>query len=230
MEDYNNIVELFELHNSEVRRLRKILWKNRILDALKNKKLYYVKRLVFSLLVAVICFLSYALIEHPKNIIQTLKSLPKTAVADTAYIQDSLKSDKRFFDKLGFLESGNDYKIINQFGYMGKYQIGRSALTAIGMSGLSQEDFINNPQLQEIIVRLVVKKNKEILRFYIGKFQGKTIGGIYITESGILAAAQMAPGGVIDFLDSNGTNIFKDGNGSPITNYLKMFSGYRLNF
>jgi hypothetical protein len=70
--------------------------------------------------------------------------------------------------------------------------------------------------------------NKKILQKYIDKWEGKTINGNEITESGILAAAHLAgPGNVKRFL-RNGKE-FRDGNGTKLTSYLTQFSGYKLN-
>jgi hypothetical protein len=70
--------------------------------------------------------------------------------------------------------------------------------------------------------------NKKTLQKYIDKWEGKTINGNEITESGILAAAHLAgPGNVKRFL-RNGKE-FRDGNGTKLTSYLTQFSGYKLN-
>jgi hypothetical protein len=149
---------------------------------------------------------------------------------EVVYLQDSTKNMKAFLDKIGFMESGNNYRAVNQYGYCGRFQFGREALTAIGLGGVSTDDFINNPELQEVAMKMLLKKNKETLARYIGKYQNRKIAGIFITESSILGASQMAPKGVIDFLDSGGQNVFKDGNGAPISKYLKDLSGYKLEF
>ena len=53
--------------------------------------------------------------------------------------------------------------------------------------------------------------------------------GIYITESGILAAAHLAgPGNVKKFFRKGYE--FKDGNGTKMTSYLERFSSYKLEF
>ena len=76
-----------------------------------------------------------------------------------------------------------------------------------------------------------MKLNKKLLCDLIGKYEGKTLNSIYITQSGLLAAAHLGgAGNVKDFLESGGLIIFKDGNGTPITKYMKHFSGYKLHF
>ena len=71
--------------------------------------------------------------------------------------------------------------------------------------------------------------NKKILRRQISEYVGQTINGIYITESGILAAAHLAgPGNVKKFFRKGYE--FKDGNGTKMTDYMVLFSGYKLEF
>ena len=67
-----------------------------------------------------------------------------------------------FREFLGFFESGSDYKKINRFGYLGKYQFGRGTLDIYGVSDLN--DFIYNPELQEKVFLMNIKRNKWILR------------------------------------------------------------------
>ncbi|WP_324719486.1 peptidoglycan-binding protein LysM [Salinimicrobium sp. HB62] len=139
------------------------------------------------------------------------------------------KSYVAFKEALGFKESGGDYKVINEFGYMGKYQFGRGTLKLIGVRDTNL--FLNSPDLQEAAFYANASRNKWILRKDIKQFQDKVINGIKITESGILAAAHLAgPGNVKKFLRSNGTNSFSDGFGTSIKHYFKKFEGYDTSF
>ncbi|WP_029037429.1 hypothetical protein [Salinimicrobium xinjiangense] len=135
------------------------------------------------------------------------------------------KSYLAFKEAVGFKESGGDYKIINEFGYMGKYQFGRGTLKLIGIRDTNL--FLNSPDLQEEAFYANASRNKWVLRKDIAQFQDKVVNGIQITESGILAAAHLAgPGNVKKFLRSNGTNSFNDGFGTSIKHYFKKFAGY----
>ena len=132
-----------------------------------------------------------------------------------------------FLNAIGNYESGNRYKITNRFGYMGKYQFGRSTLKGLGYN-VTRKEFLNSPVLQEQAMLDLLSHNKKILQTYIDYWEGKTVYGKVITESGILAAAHLAgPGNVKKFL-RKGEN-FKDGNGTKLTTYLTHFSGYKLN-
>lgn len=73
------------------------------------------------------------------------------------------------------------------------------------------------------------KVNKYILRKDIKRTVGKTINGIKITESGILAAAHLSgAGNVKKYLRSNGTECFSDAYGATIQSYLRKFASYNV--
>lgn len=132
-----------------------------------------------------------------------------------------------FLNAIGFYESGNRYKITNRFGYMGRYQFGRSTLRGLGYK-VSRKEFLNSPELQERAMLDLLSHNQKILRKYIKYWDGKKVGGKVITESGILAAAHLVgPGGVKKFFRDG--KISKDGNGTSLLTYMKVFSGYDLN-
>ena len=42
------------------------------------------------------------------------------------------KTLEKFFEDLGFRESGGDYKVVNNIGFLGKYQMGEMALVDAG--------------------------------------------------------------------------------------------------
>lgn len=135
------------------------------------------------------------------------------------------KSFFGFKEALAFKESQGRYFIVNEFGYLGKYQFGKSTLKTIGVYNVNQ--FLNNPSLQEMAFEANLSRNKWVLRRDIKRFVGKTINGVKVTESGILAAAHLGgPGSVKKFLRSYGSNVFTDAYGSSIKFYMKKFGGY----
>ena len=139
-----------------------------------------------------------------------------------------IKSHNKFLDDIGFRESSNNYKAVNQFGYLGKYQFGRKTLNAIGFEEISNYEFLSNPEIQEEAMLVLLQKNKHTLRREIKKYVGETINGIYITESGILAAAHLGGAGNVRKFFRKGHE-FKDGNGTKMTSYMIRFSDYNLN-
>ncbi len=135
------------------------------------------------------------------------------------------KSFIGFKEALGFKESQNNYFIVNKFGYLGKYQFGKSTLKMIGINDAST--FLNTPELQEKAFIANTERNKWILRREIKRFVGSYIKGVKITESGILAAAHLGgPGNVKKYLRSYGKDCFKDGLGTSVAEYMKRFSGF----
>ena len=139
------------------------------------------------------------------------------------------KSYVGFKEALGFKESRGDYFIINKYGYMGKYQFGKNTLKLIGI--YDSNNFMLDSQLQEKAFTANTSRNKWILRRDINNYVGRNIGGIKITESGILAAAHLAgAGNVKKYLRSGGAITFNDAFGTSIKHYLKKFSGYDTSF
>ena len=135
------------------------------------------------------------------------------------------KSFFGFKEALAFKESQGKYFIVNEFGYLGKYQFGKSTLKMIGIYNPNQ--FLSNPSLQEQAFEANLSRNKWVLRRDIKRYVGKTINGVKVTESGILAAAHLGgPGSVKKFLRSQGNNVFSDAYGSSVKFYMKKFSGY----
>jgi len=139
----------------------------------------------------------------------------------------NIKNHNKFLDDIGFRESSNNYKAVNQFGYLGKYQFGRKTLNAIGFEDVSNYEFLSQPNTQELAMATLLKKNKHTLRREIKKYSGQTINNIYITESGILAAAHLGGAGNVRKFFRKGYE-FEDGNGTKMTSYMIRFADYNL--
>lgn len=139
-----------------------------------------------------------------------------------------IKNHSLFLQDIGFRESTNNYKAVNQFGYLGRYQFGRKTLNAIGFKDVSNREFLANPSIQEEAMLVLLQKNKRTLRKEIKKYVGQTINGVYITESGLLAAAHLAGAGNVRRFFRKGYE-FEDGNGTKMTSYMIKFADYDLN-
>ncbi|HLA56078.1 MAG TPA: hypothetical protein VK623_08255 [Flavobacterium sp.] len=128
-------------------------------------------------------------------------------------------------EAIAFKESQGKYSKINSHGYLGKYQFGMETLRSIGINDRSA--FLRSPKLQEKAFVALLSKNKWELKDEIEFYSGKVVGGIYITESGILAAAHL--GGVNSvkkFFKSNGERFLRDGYGTSLKSYMRRFGGY----
>ncbi len=139
------------------------------------------------------------------------------------------KSYIAFKEALAYNESRGNYAIVNDLGYLGKYQFNRNTLKAIGI--FNPQEFLNDTRLQEDAFHAFTARNKWILRKDIKRFVGTYINGVKITESGILAAAHLAgAGNVKKYLRSGGTFAFEDAFGTSLRYYLRKFSGYDTSF
>ncbi|MEX0288662.1 MAG: hypothetical protein AB3N14_06090 [Flavobacteriaceae bacterium] len=156
---------------------------------------------------------------YPKN-----KTTFKPALVVPPFVGSSYIG---FKEALAFKESQGNYFITNTLGYLGKYQFGIGTLQLMGVYNATQ--FLNDPMLQEKVFLTNVARNKWILRKDIDRFVGKKIGGVEVTESGILAAAHLAgAGNVKKYLRSYGSLDVKDAYGTSIADYLKKFRGYDI--
>lgn len=190
------------------------------------------KHIVFGLLI-VVALLSFGMSDSKDKELNlpTIEQLEEEQRLKEEAIKDSIANYHKveldnFLSAIGFRESGNRYDITNTFGYMGKYQFGKSTLKGLGYK-VSKKEFLNNPNLQEEAMLSLLNHNKEKLQQYIDVYDGKTINGIYITESGILAAAHLGGQGSVRRYFRNG-KVFKDGYGTKITSYMSQFSGYDI--
>ena len=163
-------------------------------------------------------------IETKLELVET-KRLKEEAIKDSINLYHQSELDK-FLTEVGHRESTNRYDVVNRWGYMGKYQFGRSTLKGLGYD-VSKKEFLSNHDLQEEAMMALLNHNKEKLQTYIDIFDGKTVNGIYITESGILAAAHLGGQGSVKRFFKNG-RVFRDGNGTKITSYMEKFSGYDI--
>lgn len=130
-----------------------------------------------------------------------------------------------FKEAIAFRESRGKIHLVNPFGYMGKYQFGKSTLRAVGIYDTHQ--FLRSEEWQDKAFKALIARNKWELRNEIEKYNGRVINGVEITESGLLAAAHLGgAGSVKKYLRSNGQRGFKDGFGTSLKSYIKKFGGY----
>ncbi|WP_239057717.1 hypothetical protein [Pseudodesulfovibrio sp. JC047] len=147
-----------------------------------------------------------------------------------------------FLNDLGARESSNDYKSVNQLGYLGKYQMGKLALIDAGYkdkdgnwtgkNGVnSKEDFLNSPEAQENSFDEYKRSQwRDIEHRKLDQYIGKEVGGIEITASGLLAGAHLrgVAGGIKKYLESDGKDDPTDANGTCVSEYLRKFKGYEV--
>ena len=122
------------------------------------------------------------------------------------------KTLDEFYTDLGIRESNGNYKAKNRYGYLGKYQMGESAMIDAGYykkpsgkynndwSGqftgkdgvYSVEDFLNNKQAQENAQKAFKQAQWRYLQNSGAiKYLGQTINGIKITPAALLGGAHI---------------------------------------
>ena len=137
------------------------------------------------------------------------------------------KSFTGFAQKMAYKESRGILHLVNPYGYMGKYQFGRSTLRTVGINDF--QEFLRNAVWQDEAFKALIARNKWELRKEIQKYSGRVINGVEITESGLIAAAHLGgAGSVKKYLRSNGRNGFKDGFGTSLSSYIRKFSNYDI--
>jgi integrating conjugative element protein (TIGR03758 family) len=147
-------------------------------------------------------------------------------------------------------ESGNNPASVNRYGFLGSFQMGESALIDVGYyrkdstpnvndwqgswtgkNGInSKADFLANVVGQtQVISDYNSKQWSSIQTLGLDSYVGQTVGGILLTESGLLAGAHLVGvGGLKLFLTSNGTVVPSDANNTAITQYIEDFNGFNI--
>ena len=177
-------------------------------------------------------------------------------------LEDLSDDERDFLGAVCQKESSNNPSATNRKkgqGYLGFYQMGEQALKDIGVySGdqtssndwignfkenrfqiTSKEDFLSSPKKQHQAMIAYCRRNWENLHFECEKaniniesYIGKSINGVRITKSGLLAGAHLVGvGGVVKFLtttDSNILNKIADKNGTHVSEYMELFGNYNI--
>lgn len=193
------------------------------------------KLFVRALLIIVCLHINVAFTATPgrQEIIEPLRVLPKNVT--TVTVPDStanklvkIKDMTAFLTAIAKQESSDRYDAVNRFGYLGRYQFGIKTLKGLGLK-VDKQTFLNSPDLQEKAMKMLLIHNRTKLYRYIKKYDGKTVYGVKITESGVLAAAHLAGQSSVRRFFRSGKD-FADGNGTKMTSYMKKFGGYSLKF
>lgn len=155
-----------------------------------------------------------------------------------------------YLASLSAKESSNNPNSVNQYGFLGRYQMGESALIDAGYyqkdltpdtndwqgvwtgkNGIySKADFLANAAGQtQAISDYNSKQWRTIQTLGLDNYLGQTVAGILMTESGLLAGAHLVGvGGLKKYLQSNGTVVPSDANNTAITQYIAAFNGYNM--
>lgn len=137
----------------------------------------------------------------------------------------------------------------NPYGYVGLFQMGEAAMIDAGYykkdgsgkndwtgawtgkNGVTSLDaFKNDPQAQ---IAAITDYHQKVWGYVKGmgldQYVGQTVGGVLITESGLIAGSHLVgAGNMAKFLRSGGATVPRDGNNTPITEYVGKFGGYEI--
>ena len=135
--------------------------------------------------------------------------------------------------KMAAAESSNDHTVVNDQGYMGKYQFGDARLKdykdATGVN-FKKEDFLNDSKLQDQVFKWHTDDIKNyITKNNLDKAIGTEIMGIPVTIDGLISVAHLGgKSGMKKFVDTGGKYNPSDdprpGKGTSLSNYLEKFS------
>jgi hypothetical protein len=166
--------------------------------------------------------------------------ITKEVIVEASYKGEEIEylSTEEFISYIGFLESRNNWKIVNSYNYIGEYQFGKSAMKAIGYStrhidfirkNFKKEPDIFSKERQDYAVNLWFELLEKRLDTEFELFENKTINGLILSKPALLAAAHLGGvGSVKKYLYSNGKQIKKDGYNTSIETYIKRFQNFRF--
>ena len=154
-----------------------------------------------------------------------------TVVEEVEIYVSNLKTYDEFLYAVGYTESRNNWSIVSDGGMLGRFQFNPNTLRGIGIS-VPQEYFLQDTMLQLVAFKRLLFLNKSNFQKYITQWSGKPLPQderYIMTESGILMAFHLKPSGAIKYFESGCIdNSDTDGNGTPVSTYIKKFSGYKL--
>jgi hypothetical protein len=139
----------------------------------------------------------------------------------------------RFINDLGYRESHNNWLSVNRIGCFGEWQFAESTLRYLGFRHITLRKFKKDPgifprELQAEALRTLIRVNLIYLKNY-EHYIGRTVRGIQVTRSGMVAASHLGGAGSLKkFLDSGGRVNRKDAFGTCVSEYLEKFSGYEI--
>lgn len=135
---------------------------------------------------------------------------------------------EQFMQKVAKIESGDNHRVVNQYGMLGKYQFSPSTIRLLGFHQ-SKQEFLKNPHLQDTVMVKYIYVNQQELEHLIERYEGKTVKGVKLTRASILAGAHFAgSGGVRRFLTNPDDVGIIDGNGMTLPVYMSKFKNVHL--
>lgn len=135
------------------------------------------------------------------------------------------------YESLFGTESGGNFGADNGEGYTGRSQMGQARLDdwarATGAPRVTIDQYRDDDRLQEDVERWHFEDiNRFIDENNLDSYEGKTIGGVKMTRSGMIAMAHLGGnGGMKKFLETNGQYDPDDSNGTNLSDYARTHGG-----
>lgn len=152
------------------------------------------------------------------------------------------KNYDAYLARFAWLESRNVKNIVNEYGYMGLWQIGYVELYEAGFVSSdyefntdlakqynvsNQKDFLNSEDAQKAAVIEYEKRLWYFICNYgLDSYIGSTIDGHEITAAGLLAAAHFGIGNLNKHIKDETLSEFSEGYGMKAVTYIDEFEGY----
>lgn len=155
----------------------------------------------------------------------TRKPINKRLFKGSFIIHDSVKIQymtvSEFKERLGRIESNNNYRMINQFGFKGKYAT--SDFMIKKLSKLSQPEFLKDSIEQERVMNESIALYLRFIKKYrLLKYLNKEIAGLTINLEMLLAGCHFSPDYLVFFLNSKGKKNETFG-GITCRDFMKLF-------
>lgn len=218
-------IDLLGMYMHVVWPLLKKIIKAKIWFFLRYKWKRWLKNLISTILIIVSTYYAWIKVAKPIFIKE------EKTIVEEIYVSN-LKPYNKFLYEVGKAESGNIWNIHSEGSSMlGRFQFSPSTLKLIGID-VEANYFLNDSNLQLAAFKRLMHINKKYFEKYISKWNGKVLPQdkrYVITESGILMAFHLKPSGAVRYFDSGCIDDSDtDGNGTPVSAYVKKFSGYRV--
>jgi hypothetical protein len=135
----------------------------------------------------------------------------------------------KLLQRFSYYESEGQWKIFNEYGYMGKFQFGTYAMIALNKQHITTHSFRMNPYIfppdvQDSCVVAILYLNYLTAKDIIDQNCGVVINDIQMNHFNMMVAMNhVGCAGFMPYLNSRGKIVPKDGNGSTIEFYLHEF-------
>lgn len=204
-------------------------WCRKSILMIKYQRKQLLTSIIAILALAGCAYMSFRFIISPDISQYRVEQIMKQSASDSLSIGIP-QCNIDFMVAVATIESGGKWDIVGGSGgkYYGAFQFGDAALTEVGLKGIDKKLFLNDTSLQlwamnRLMAKNYIRLSDLIEEKHVPIHGGVRVGRYMVTVSGLLAASHLVGvSNVRKFLKSNGTEIAKDGNGVPLTDYFQL--------